>query len=52
VRYAIGLWAAGVGDARTLAEAGATWWNEFIEPPDMDLEMVRQNIRRGPLRMD
>jgi alkanesulfonate monooxygenase SsuD/methylene tetrahydromethanopterin reductase-like flavin-dependent oxidoreductase (luciferase family) len=37
---------------RLMAQAGATWWMEFVEPPDVDLEVVRQCIRRGPLRVD
>jgi alkanesulfonate monooxygenase SsuD/methylene tetrahydromethanopterin reductase-like flavin-dependent oxidoreductase (luciferase family) len=37
---------------RSLAEAGATWWVEYI-PPDMgDLEFVRAYIQAGPLRID
>jgi alkanesulfonate monooxygenase SsuD/methylene tetrahydromethanopterin reductase-like flavin-dependent oxidoreductase (luciferase family) len=37
---------------RAMAQSGATWWTEFVEPPDVDLEVVRQCIRRGPLRVD
>jgi hypothetical protein len=37
---------------RAMAQAGATWWTEFVEPPDVDLEVVRQCIRRGPLCVD
>lgn len=43
-------WEQDRAHVRAMAEAGATWWNEFIEPPDLDLELVRQAIRRGPLR--
>ena len=35
---------------RTVADAGATWWQEWIEPGD--LAMMRESIRRGPLRID
>ncbi len=37
---------------RSLAEAGATWWNEYIPPNSGDLGTVRDLIRRGPLRID
>ncbi len=37
---------------RSLAEAGATWWMEYIPPAAGDLEMVRTLIRSGPLRID
>ena len=35
---------------RSLAEAGMTWWVEYV-PPD-DLEVMRACIERGPLRVD
>jgi hypothetical protein len=35
---------------RSLAEAGMTWWIEYV-PPD-DLEMMRACVKRGPLRVD
>ncbi len=35
---------------RLVAEAGATWWMEFIEPTS--LEKTRQGIRNGPLRIE
>jgi alkanesulfonate monooxygenase SsuD/methylene tetrahydromethanopterin reductase-like flavin-dependent oxidoreductase (luciferase family) len=35
---------------RSLAEAGMTWWVEYV-PPD-DLEVMRARIERGPLRID
>jgi hypothetical protein len=35
---------------RSLAEAGATWWIEYIPPATPS--KVRQAIRRGPLRID
>jgi alkanesulfonate monooxygenase SsuD/methylene tetrahydromethanopterin reductase-like flavin-dependent oxidoreductase (luciferase family) len=35
---------------RSVAEAGATWWQEWV-PPD-DLERARRAIGRGPLRVD
>jgi len=34
---------------RSLAEAGATWWNEWVPPGD--LERTREAISRGPLRI-
>jgi alkanesulfonate monooxygenase SsuD/methylene tetrahydromethanopterin reductase-like flavin-dependent oxidoreductase (luciferase family) len=37
---------------RSLAKAGATWWNEYIPPSAGDLESVRKQIARGPLRID
>lgn len=37
---------------RAMAEAGATWWNEFIEPRNIELDEVRARIARGPLRID
>jgi alkanesulfonate monooxygenase SsuD/methylene tetrahydromethanopterin reductase-like flavin-dependent oxidoreductase (luciferase family) len=35
---------------RSLAEAGSTWWIEYV-PPD-DLDKMRACITRGPLRID
>ena len=35
---------------RSLAEAGATWWNEWISPKDVNA--MREAIGRGPLRID
>lgn len=35
---------------RSVAEAGATWWMEFIEPTS--LEKTRQGILNGPLRIE
>jgi len=35
---------------RSVAEAGATWWMDFIEPTA--LEKTRQGILNGPLRID
>jgi alkanesulfonate monooxygenase SsuD/methylene tetrahydromethanopterin reductase-like flavin-dependent oxidoreductase (luciferase family) len=35
---------------RSLAEAGMTWWVEYV-PPD-DREVMRTCIKRGPLRVD
>lgn len=37
---------------RSLAEAGATWWTEYIPPDAGELDTVRQMISRGPLRID
>lgn len=33
----------------SLAEAGVTWWTEYIPPDSGDLETVRGLIKRGPL---
>jgi alkanesulfonate monooxygenase SsuD/methylene tetrahydromethanopterin reductase-like flavin-dependent oxidoreductase (luciferase family) len=35
---------------RSVAEAGATWWVEFIEPTS--LANTREDVMRGPLRID
>jgi hypothetical protein len=46
------------GDARTLgelarlADAGATWWVEYIEQDRCDLDAARACIAHGPLRID
>jgi alkanesulfonate monooxygenase SsuD/methylene tetrahydromethanopterin reductase-like flavin-dependent oxidoreductase (luciferase family) len=37
---------------RSLAQAGATWWSEYIPPSSGDLETVRTLIERGPLRIE
>lgn len=37
---------------RSLAEAGATWWSEYIPPDVGGLEVVRVCVARGPLRID
>lgn len=37
---------------RAMEKSGATWWIEFVEPPDLDLQTVRAYIRQGPLRVD
>lgn len=34
---------------RSLAEAGITWWTEYIPPDSGDLETVRGLVKRGPL---
>jgi len=34
---------------RSLAEAGVTWWTEYIPPDAGDLETVQSLIKRGPL---
>jgi alkanesulfonate monooxygenase SsuD/methylene tetrahydromethanopterin reductase-like flavin-dependent oxidoreductase (luciferase family) len=36
--------------AGALAEAGATWWSEWLSPLRGDLETVRARVRRGPPR--
>ena len=35
---------------RAIADAGATWWQEWLGP--VDLNTMREAIRRGPLRVD
>jgi hypothetical protein len=35
---------------RSLAEAGTTWWVEYVPPAELDV--MRQAISRGPLRID
>jgi hypothetical protein len=35
---------------RALAEAGTTWWQEWIAPGDV--ERTRAAIARGPIRID
>jgi len=35
---------------RSLAEAGATWWIEWVPPAELDV--MRTCIERGPLRID
>jgi alkanesulfonate monooxygenase SsuD/methylene tetrahydromethanopterin reductase-like flavin-dependent oxidoreductase (luciferase family) len=35
---------------RAMAEAGATWWIEWVPPSDFDI--VRRAIERGPLRFE
>jgi alkanesulfonate monooxygenase SsuD/methylene tetrahydromethanopterin reductase-like flavin-dependent oxidoreductase (luciferase family) len=37
---------------RSLAEAGATWWIEYLPPWLGGLDEMRQCITRGPLRID
>lgn len=37
---------------RALAEAGVTWWTEYIPPDAGRLDEVRALVRRGPLRID
>jgi alkanesulfonate monooxygenase SsuD/methylene tetrahydromethanopterin reductase-like flavin-dependent oxidoreductase (luciferase family) len=34
---------------RSLAEAGITWWTEYIPPDSGDLQTVKRMIKRGPL---
>jgi len=34
---------------RSLAEAGITWWTEYIPPDSGDLEAARGFVKRGPL---
>lgn len=35
---------------RSIAEAGATWWTEWVEPGDR--QRTLKAVRRGPLRID
>jgi len=35
---------------KSLADAGATWWLEGVEPADLDA--MRASVKRGPLRID
>ena len=37
---------------RALAEAGATWWVEYIPPDTGGIEEIRSAIERGSLRID
>lgn len=37
---------------RSLAAAGATWWLEYIPPDTGELDIVRDHIAGGPLRID
>ena len=37
---------------RALAEAGATWWVEYLSPELGGLDEMRRRIARGPLRID
>ncbi len=37
---------------RSLADAGATWWVEYIEQDRCDLDAARVCIARGPLRIE
>jgi alkanesulfonate monooxygenase SsuD/methylene tetrahydromethanopterin reductase-like flavin-dependent oxidoreductase (luciferase family) len=37
---------------RSVAEAGATWWVEYVGPDAGDLAYVRQLIGGGPIRVD
>jgi hypothetical protein len=37
---------------RAMAEAGATWWMEFVPTSLGSLEAMRARIARGPIRID
>ena len=37
---------------RSLAEAGTTWWCEYLPPDTGGLDTAREAIKRGPLRID
>ena len=44
-------WEAEREHIRSLAEAGATWWTEYL-PADLgDINVIRQVIQRGPLHV-
>src|SRR5438445_752125 len=43
-------WEAERARIGALAEAGATWWVEYV-PPD-DVAAMREAVARGPLRVD
>ena len=45
-----GDWEQERAHLRTVAEAGATWWIEWMPPSDF--EAMREAIARGPLRID
>ncbi|HLO33448.1 MAG TPA: LLM class flavin-dependent oxidoreductase [Anaerolineales bacterium] len=42
-------WEAERDRIRSLAEAGITWWTEYIPPESGDIETVQSMIKRGPL---
>ena len=35
---------------RAMADAGATWWSEYVEPAAF--ETMRASVVRGPLRIE
>jgi alkanesulfonate monooxygenase SsuD/methylene tetrahydromethanopterin reductase-like flavin-dependent oxidoreductase (luciferase family) len=37
---------------KSLAEAGATWWIEYLPPELGGMDVIREAIARGPLRID
>lgn len=37
---------------KSLADAGATWWVEYVPPSIGDLDAARACVARGPLRID
>ncbi len=37
---------------RSLADAGATWWTEYIPPSMGGLDVAREIVARGPLRIE
>ncbi len=37
---------------KSLAEAGATWWIEYLPPELGGMDVIREAITRGPLRID
>jgi alkanesulfonate monooxygenase SsuD/methylene tetrahydromethanopterin reductase-like flavin-dependent oxidoreductase (luciferase family) len=45
-------WEAEREHIRSLAEAGITWWTEYMPPESGDLKTVQRFIKRGPLFID
>lgn len=45
-------WEAERAHIKSVAEAGATWWIEYMPPEVGRLEQVRACVERGPLRID
>jgi hypothetical protein len=43
-------WDAERRHIRAVADAGATWWTEWVPPTDVDA--MRATIERGPLRVE
>jgi hypothetical protein len=37
---------------RAFAEAGVTWWIEYVEPLNVNLDELKSYIEHGPLRID
>jgi hypothetical protein len=43
-------WEADRARIKGLADAGATWWFEYVPPSEPDV--MREVVARGPLRVD